>query len=319
MSQQQKKRPQEQGGPKVVKKQKQDEKAAPKPQQQQQKKPQQQQQKKPQQQQQQKKPQPKEQKKAPKQEKEEEEAEILGDEGLDGLTPEIAEQLNDIEDGLQAITNKIIRQVRKVELSHDKDRRALFAKRDEIVKNVPEFWLKVFLGLPELRDMLTPADLEIAGHIASLNVENLPTHKDGSDGGYKIVFNFKPNPIIESKVIQKEYRMEVQKEDASPEDDSHITVSTSDVKFKSNKFVQENKDSFLIQWFTDAEKESDVQLGQIFRDELYPQAFNVFMSTFEDDDEDADLDDDDLIGNLAGLEEEEDGEGEGEGAEGGDE
>jgi template-activating factor I len=69
--------------------------------------------------------------------------------------------------------------VLEVEQKYNEIRRPVYNKRNDIIHNIPDFWLTAFLSHPVLSDLLTDEDQKVFKYLDSLDVEDFKDVKSG--------------------------------------------------------------------------------------------------------------------------------------------
>ncbi|KAH7152446.1 nucleosome assembly protein [Dactylonectria estremocensis] len=108
------------------------------------------------------------------------------------------EKLQDIEDEFDEVEVEILRQ-------QDKLGKAIYAKRQEVIANIPHFWPLVFeQAPPEVDEYILPSDSVLLNSLVSLSVERFELPQ-GDPRSVYIKFEFEENEYFEDKVIEKKF------------------------------------------------------------------------------------------------------------------
>lgn len=109
----------------------------------------------------------------------------------------------------------------------------LYARRDKLLSQVPDFWPTVFGNGPEdVRQFVSPNDLQLLSSITSFSVERyqIKSETEGEPRSLRFTFEFADNDIIEDKKLVKEF------EYRAAEDGPGCMVSKPvAIKFKNKK------------------------------------------------------------------------------------
>jgi nucleosome assembly protein 1-like 1 len=90
-----------------------------------------------------------------------------------------------------------------------KNKKVTFEIKEEAVKGVPEFWLKIFKNVELLADMVQDYDEPILKHLVDIKVRyNLM--------GFILDFHFTPNEYFENTVLTKSYDMKCIPDEEDP-------------------------------------------------------------------------------------------------------
>ncbi|KAM5342644.1 hypothetical protein ACJ41O_013610 [Fusarium nematophilum] len=108
------------------------------------------------------------------------------------------EKLQAIEDDFEQVELEILRQQEKL----NKD---LFAKRQEVIANIPQFWPLVFEQSPQdIDEYIQPTDSEILlNSLVNLTVERFELPNEPRS--ISIKWEFKENDFFEDKVLEKKF------------------------------------------------------------------------------------------------------------------
>ncbi|ERF74056.1 hypothetical protein EPUS_03871 [Endocarpon pusillum Z07020] len=123
------------------------------------------------------------------------------------------EEIAEHEKALEELS-KLERQFARVELDQQRRKehalRPLYAKRQQIISRIPDFWSTVFLcPPPQITQYIQPSDIDLLTHITSFRVERPEISESGTNGdprSLRITFEFGLNDIIEDKKLVKELR-----------------------------------------------------------------------------------------------------------------
>lgn len=238
------------------------------------------------------------------------------DDDLDSLEmgaygPKISEKLEQVSNIQSEICNlneKASEEILKVEQKFNKLRRPHFEKRNEILKEIPNFWLTSMANHPIIAPMIeTPEDEDCLHYMVNLDVEEFEDIKSG----YKLKLHFVDNPYITNQVITKEFQ--VLSTATSP---SHLEkpieykntpqgqklksiVEESLASSRSSRVRSHGDTQSFFAWLTES---SNDEIAEILKDQIWPNPLEFFFATpdtyeagtDESDDEDEEIDDEDL-------------------------
>lgn len=236
-------------------------------------------------------------------------------EALEDVDPQLVlsmERLQEAQDELDKANEEANDKVLEIEQTYMEKRRPIYQRRNEVIQKIPEFWLTAFLSHPHLSDLLTEDDQKAFKYLQSVNVEDLGDIKSG----YKITFEFVPNPYFEDSKLCKVFRYV---DDAAVtdvgnaphwKDGMDLTKPKKDEK--KGKKRSSKTDSFF-NWFSEHVEEDLVvgmmqdEIAEIIKDDLWVNPLKYFNNENESDSED-DEDEDDVENKEGGEEEEDDDE-----------
>ncbi|CAM6107941.1 unnamed protein product [Calypogeia fissa] len=227
------------------------------------------------------------------------------------LDPELVmaiEKLQEVQDELERVNEEASDKVLEVEQKYNEIRRPVYNKRNEIIQNIPDFWLTAFLSHPVLCDLLSDEDQKVFKFLESLDVEDFKDVKSG----YSISFTFKTNPYFEDTKLTKVFRFS---------DEGTTSVSGTHPKWKdgmdlTNGVVHEkdnhkrlhSEDSFF-KWFGESQQKESVEgiqdeVAEVIKDDLWPNPLKYFNNEADDeeydDDDEAEDEDEDTVSGKGG-------------------
>eukprot|EP00252_Welwitschia_mirabilis_P008881 TRINITY_DN2112_c0_g1_i1.p1 TRINITY_DN2112_c0_g1~~TRINITY_DN2112_c0_g1_i1.p1 ORF type:complete len:265 (-),score=82.89 TRINITY_DN2112_c0_g1_i1:420-1214(-) len=217
------------------------------------------------------------------------------EEQIDGQLLSSIEKLQEIQDDLERINEEASDKVLEVEQKHNEIRQPVYARRNEIIQTIPDFWLTAFLSHPTLCDLLTEEDQKVFKYLQSLDVEDFKDVKSG----YTITFTFHPNPYFEDRKLTKVF---------SFSDDGTANVSGTSVKWKDGMNVTNgtnvekdgNKRPFqeesFFSWFGETPQNNSAdgmhdEIAEIIKEDLWPNPMKYFNNDAEEEYEDGEADD----------------------------
>lgn len=238
---------------------------------------------------------------------------IFGDTPYD-MDPKVAKALDSVET-IQAelfkLNEKASEEILKVEQKFNQLRRPHFEKRNESLKDIPNFWVTTLANHHVIAPMLeSDQDEGCLHYLTTLDVEEYEDIKSG----YKIKFSFAENPYISNEVIIKSFTI------FSSED---MRSSSTAIEFKNtpqgnllrqvversvanfrntrHQMPGQTQSSFFA-WISEpCELNGNDEIAEILKDQIWPNPLEFFFAsgddydgaTDDDDDDESDDDDDD--------------------------
>ncbi|KAG0213349.1 hypothetical protein BGX28_004687 [Mortierella sp. GBA30] len=158
----------------------------------------------------------------------------------------------------------------------------IYERRREVIAKIPKFWSVVCQNHEAFGAMLTEADLPILEHLTDLWVKHDP--KDSRN--FDIIFTFSENPYFTNKELVKKVVVK--------DDEPLAEVTKIDWKEGKNvtlKRKKDEEDDSFFNFFGD----EDATLADYIANDMFAEAFAVYVQEDEefdeDDDESVDLDD----------------------------
>lgn len=236
------------------------------------------------------------------------------DENADQIDTDLVlsiEKLQEVQDELEKVNEQASEEVLEIEQKYNEIRRPVYEKRNEVIKSIPDFWVTAFLSHPALGELLNVEDQKIFKYLDSLDVEDF---KDVTSG-YSLTFKFKPNPYFEDTKLVKTYTFL---------DEGSTKITGTAIKWKEgmgaayvgNPEMKGNKrppsEESFFSWFSETQLKdiadglSD-EVGEIIKEDLWPNPLKYFNN--EADEEDSDGDEDDEEGSDDDEEDEDEDDG----------
>jgi len=176
-----------------------------------------------------------------------------------------------IQSEIEVINDEAAEVILEAEMNFIKLRRPCYKKRNEIIRDIPNFWLKVCQNHPIMGELLTEEDKSAFKHLTELLVEEF----DDIKSGFKIHLNFDTNPFFENKVLSKDFNY-------SKEGILKVTPTKVEWKGGQNLTKARNIDDAtnngdtesFFNWFN--EDDQDIELGEIIKDELWTNPLKYY-------------------------------------------
>ncbi|XP_077631306.1 protein SET-like [Crocuta crocuta] len=189
--------------------------------------------------------------------------------------------------------------------------RPFFQQRSEAIARIPNFWAMTFINHPEVSALLGEEDEEALHYLARVEV----TESEDIKSGFRIDFYFDENPYFENKVLSREFRLSEYGEPSSEftevkwKPGKDLTKRPSQMQDKGGRKRKYEEPESFFTWFTDrSDADADV-LGELIKEDIWPNPLQYYLLSDSDDEEgEEDDDDDDDVGNNEEEEEEEEGE-----------
>ncbi|KAG8680947.1 hypothetical protein FRC11_001792, partial [Ceratobasidium sp. 423] len=197
------------------------------------------------------------------------------------------------------------------------------SEEDKAIKGIPNFWLTVLRNHDGLSDLITEKDEVALEYLQDIRLVYLAD----TTPGFKLIFDFAPNPFFENETLEKSYHYQDELGDTG--DYIYDRAVGSEIRWKEDKDLtkaieikkQRNKgkplsspppqptpeqiesgevDEELLEEL-DEKLELDYQIGEDLKERIIPRAIDYYtgkaleydISGIEDDDDYEDLDDDD--------------------------
>jgi len=226
-----------------------------------------------------------------------------GEEQADKEQQEAIEQIDEVQNEIDRLNEQASEEILKVEQKYNKLRQPFFGKRSELISKIPNFWVTAFVNHPQVSALLNEEDEEALQYLTKVEVQEFEDIKSG----YKINFNFDDNPYFENKTISKEFHLNDTGEPSSKSTaitwkaGKDLTNKSKDAK-AGKKRTHEEQESFFS-WFSDHGDAGADELGEVIKDDIWPNPLQYYLASEIDEDNPEEDDDDD---DEEGLDDEED-------------
>jgi len=224
---------------------------------------------------------------------------------FDKETQTALEEIDTCQNDIDALNEKASEEILKVEQKYNKLRKPYFGKRNEIISRIPKFWLTAFINHPQLSTIIEEDEEDALKHMNKLEVEEYEDIKSG----FKIIFFFETNPYFENESLVKEYQLDSKGDPTSLSSEikwkegfdltARAAQRAAVAKGAARKRKLETRTFFT--WYADNEDPSNDDVGEIIKDDLWPNPLQSFLvpdlevDGEEEDEEDLDDDEGDNV------------------------
>lgn len=235
------------------------------------------------------------------------------DEQADKEQQEAIEQIDEVQNEIDRLNEQASEEILKVEQKYNKLRQPYYSKRSDLIAKIPNFWVTAFVNHPQISALLNEEDEEALQFLTKVEVQEFEDIKSG----YKINFYFDSNQYFENDVISKEFHLNETGEPSSKstpikwKSGKDLTKKSSTPSKGGRKRNMEEQESFFC-WFTDHGDAGADELGEVIKDDIWPNPLQYYLASEIEEDGGDELDEEGMMDE----EDEEDYEGEEEEGEG---
>ncbi|XP_033732468.1 protein SET-like [Pecten maximus] len=218
------------------------------------------------------------------------------DEQADKEQQEAIEQIDEVQNEIDRLNEQASEEILKVEQKYNKLRQPYFQKRSDLIAKIPNFWVTVFVNHPQVSALLNEEDEEALQFLSKVEVQEFEDIKSG----YKINFFFDGNQYFENEVISKEFHLNDTGEPSSKSTPirwkagKDLTKKSSTPSKGGRKRNMEEQESFFC-WFTDHGDAGADELGEVLKDDIWPNPLQYYLASEMEEEGGDDLDDEDLM------------------------
>jgi len=230
------------------------------------------------------------------------------------------ENIDATQNALDGLNDHASEEILAIEARFNKQREPLYKKRADILLQIPNFWHRVFLNHPNIMPFISSeGEEECLQHLLNVMV----IENEDIKSGYKLqfVFDSQNNPFFSNDLVEKV---------VTNLPGGVITATCTKIQWKpgkelvgSNASASTSFFSWLVNWPTSVsgatgagdangagagvdEDMDDVDIGDMIKEDIWPNPLNFYMMSSDDED-----DDDDAEGDAEEFDDEDDEDGEG--------
>uniref|UniRef100_A0A8C2YGY2 SET nuclear proto-onco n=1 Tax=Coturnix japonica TaxID=93934 RepID=A0A8C2YGY2_COTJA len=204
---------------------------------------------------------------------------------------EAIEHIDEVQNEIDRLNEQASEEILKVEQKYNKLRQPFFQKRSELIAKIPNFWVTTFVNHPQ--GILLVQFMHL--HRSPLHMQTLP-------------FYFDENPYFENKVLSKEFHLNESGDPSSKSTEikwksgKDLTKRSSQTQNKASRKRQHEEPESFFTWFTDHSDAGADELGEVIKDDIWPNPLQYYLVPDMDDEEGEGEEDDDDDEEEEGLE-----------------
>ncbi|XP_017711281.1 PREDICTED: protein SETSIP [Rhinopithecus bieti] len=234
---------------------------------------------------------------------------------------EAIEHIDEVQNEIDRLNEQDSEEILKVEQKYNKLCQPFFQKRSELITKIPDFWVTTFVSHPQMSALLGEEDEEALHYLTKVEFEDIKS-------GYRIDFYFDENPFFGNKVFSKEFHLNESGDPSSKSTEikwksgKDLMKCSSQTQNKASRKRQHEEPESFFTWFTDHSDAGADELGEVIKDDIWPNPLQYYLvpnmdneegegEEDDDDEEEEGLEDIDEEGDEdEGKEDEDDDEGE---------
>ncbi|XP_059905886.1 SET nuclear proto-oncogene b [Gadus macrocephalus] len=222
---------------------------------------------------------------------------------------EAIEHIDEVQNEIDRLNEQASEEILKVEQKYNKLRQPFYQKRSALIAKIPNFWVTTFVHHPQVAAILGEEDEEALQYLKRVEVAEFEDIKSG----YRIDFYFGENPYFENKVLSKEFHLNETGDPVSKSSDikwkpgEDLTKRTTPQIKTGKKRRFEDTETFFT-WFTDQTDSGADEVGEVMKDDIWPNPLQYYLvpDMDEDDDDDEDGEEDDALEDIDEEDEDDD-------------
>ncbi|KAG8512821.1 Protein SET, partial [Galemys pyrenaicus] len=208
---------------------------------------------------------------------------------------EAIEHIDEVQNEIDRLNEQASEEILKVEQKYNKLRQPFFQKRSELIAKIPNFWVTTFVNHPQ--------DVNLGSFKRSHRSSCLPL-----EYSFDLYFRDLVSALLgeeDEEALHYLTRVEVTEfEDIKSgyRIDFDLTKRSSQTQNKASRKRQHEEPESFFTWFTDHSDAGADELGEVIKDDIWPNPLQYYLVPDMDDEEGEGEEDDDDDEEEEGLE-----------------
>nr|AAQ75019.1 liver regeneration related protein LRRGR00002 [Rattus norvegicus] len=209
---------------------------------------------------------------------------------------ETIDHIDEVQNEMDRLNEQPSEEILKVEQKYNRlCQPFFFQKRSELIAKIPNFWVTTFVNHPQVSAPRGEEDEEALHYLTRVEGTEFGDIKSG----YRIDFYFDENPYFENKVLSKEFHLNESGDPSSKSTEikwksgKDLTKCSSQTPNKASRKRQREKPESSFPWFTDRSDAGADELGEVVKDNIWPNPLRSYLVPDMGDEGEAEDDDDD--------------------------
>lgn len=204
------------------------------------------------------------------------------------------EKIDEVQNEVDRLNEQASEEILQVEKKYNKLKWPHYQKRSDLIASIPQFWLTSFINHPQISALMSEEDEDALQYLTKLEVQECSEGKTG----YTISFYFSENPYFENDVITKEFKLADSGEPSSNattinwKPGKNLTERAENTSKGKRKHEELDALESFFSWFSDSMEGGADELGEVIKDDIWPNPLHYYLAPEggEDDDDDDDVD-----------------------------
>ncbi|NXL46344.1 SET protein, partial [Podilymbus podiceps] len=215
---------------------------------------------------------------------------------------EAIEHIDEVQNEIDRLNEQASEEILKVEQKYNKLRQPFFQKRSELIAKIPNFWVTTFVNHPQGIFLIA------LFFLYPFNTRFDLAHYMGYNSFLLTPQYFDENPYFENKVLSKEFHLNESGDPSSKSTEikwksgKDLTKRSSQTQNKASRKRQHEEPESFFTWFTDHSDAGADELGEVIKDDIWPNPLQYYLVPDMDDEEGEGEEDDDDDEEEEGLE-----------------
>lgn len=231
-------------------------------------------------------------------------------------TQKALEEIDSCQNEIDSLNEKASEEILTVEQKYNKLRKPHFDKRNDLIKNIPNFWVTAFVNHPQMSAILDEEEEECLHYLKVIEVDEFEDIKSG----YKLSFHFGANPFFTNEVLCKEFHLASTGEPASKseaivwKEGMDLTKKSTGGEGANDRKRKHEKSRTFFSWYLNNTDASTDDIAEVIKDDMWPNPLQYFLAPdieveengISDEEEEEEEEDEDELGEEEALDEEDD-------------
>jgi len=187
------------------------------------------------------------------------------------------EEIDNCQSQIDNLNEQASEEILHVEMRYNDLRKPHYMKRGEMIAKISNFWLTSFLNHPQLSMLINEEEQKCLQYLKNMFVEEFEDIKNG----YKIIFQFDPNPYFENETLVKEYHL--MGVDGNPKmivtpikwkPDKNFTITNQD---KDSRKRKANETDTFFSWYLQTKIITMDDVADSLKDEIWSNPMQFFL------------------------------------------
>ncbi|KAF3828653.1 hypothetical protein GH733_004559 [Mirounga leonina] len=169
-----------------------------------------------------------------------------------------------------------------------------YKERAELTAQTPNWGVRTFVNHPQVSALLGEEDEEVLHYLTRVEVAEFEDIKSG----YRTEYYFDENPYFENKVLFQEFHLNESSDPPSKSTEikwksgKDLMKRSSQTQNKASRKRQHGEPKSFFTWFTDHSDAGADELGEVIKDDIWPNPLQYYLvpNTYEKEREEDDDD-----------------------------
>lgn len=217
----------------------------------------------------------------------------------DAKQQEIIDEIDGIQNSIDELNEDASEEILKVEQKYNSLRQPFYEERAKEIQKIDKFWVTVFVNHPQISALLDEEDEDALHFLTSVDVKESEDIKSG----YEINFHFAENKYFENKVISKKFSVSNDSEGEMKCEATQIiwkpkmdlTKRQSDITNGTGQKRHHEEPESFFSWFNDHSEGGTDEVGELIKDDIWPNPLQYYLGAQDNDDDDDEDDDEENV------------------------